>query len=48
MRPSTPEGWAAVNSAYRAVKDFPLPDQVVAAAWLVIAVLKVKLGELVE
>lgn len=39
MRPTTPEGWAAVNDAYRAVKDYPLPEQVVAAAWTVGAVL---------
>ena len=38
-RPSTPQGWEAVNSAYRAVKDFALHDQVVAAAWTVGAVL---------
>ena len=39
MRPSTPQGWGAVNSAYRAVKHFPPHDQVVAAAWTVGAVL---------
>ena len=39
MRPTTPEGWAAVNRAYGAVKDFPFRDQVVAASWTVIAVL---------
>lgn len=39
MRPSTPHGWEAVNNAYRAVKDYPLSDQVVAAAWTVGAVL---------
>jgi len=39
MRPATPEGWEAVNTAYRAVKDFPLHDQVIAAGWTVAAVL---------
>jgi len=39
MRPSTPQGWDAVNHAYRAVKDYALRDQVVAAAWTVAAVL---------
>ena len=39
MRPSTPQGWEAVNAAYRAVKDFPLQDQVTATAWTVAAVL---------
>jgi hypothetical protein len=28
-----------VNTAYRAVKDYPVPDQVIAAAWTVAAVL---------
>ena len=39
MRPSTPEGWEAVNRAYQAVKDCGLHDQVVAAVWTVGAVL---------
>jgi hypothetical protein len=39
MRPSTPKGWEAVHTAYRAVKDFALRDQVVAAMRTVGAVL---------
>jgi hypothetical protein len=31
MRPSTPDGWEAVNRAYAAVKDFEHQDQVAAA-----------------
>ena len=39
MRPSTPQGWEAVNTAYQAVKDYPPPDQVTATAWAVVSVL---------
>ena len=41
MRPATSRGWEAVNNAYRAVKDYALHDQVVAAMWTVGAVLSV-------
>jgi len=39
MRPSTPQGWEAVNTAYQAVHDYPPQDQVTATAWAVVAVL---------
>ena len=39
MRPATPQGWEAVNRASRAVKDYALHDQVVAAMWTAGAVL---------
>jgi hypothetical protein len=39
MRPSSPQGWEAVNAAYAAVKPFELPDQLTATAWAVVSVL---------
>jgi hypothetical protein len=33
--PATPQGWKVVTRADRAVRDFPLYDQVAAAAWTV-------------
>jgi hypothetical protein len=39
MRPSTPQGWAAVSAAYAAVKPFDLPDQLMVTAWAVVSVL---------
>jgi len=38
-RPSTSDGWEAVDRAYSTVKDFQHHDHVVAAAWTVAAVL---------
>jgi hypothetical protein len=39
MRPSSDQGWQAVDAAYAAVKAFPPRDQVTATAWTVVAVL---------
>ena len=39
MRPTSDQGWQAVDAAYAAVKPFPSRDQVTATAWAVVAVL---------
>ena len=39
MRPTSDQGWQAVDAAYAAVKPFPPRDQVTATAWAVVAVL---------
>ena len=39
MRPTSDQGWQAVDAAYAAVKRFPPRDQVTATAWAVVAVL---------
>ncbi len=39
MRPTSDQGWQAVDAAYTAVKPFPPRDQVTAAVWAVVAVL---------
>ncbi len=37
--PRPPRGWEAVDTAYRAVKDYPPQDQGTATAWAVVSVL---------
>ena len=39
MRPSSDQGWQAIDAAYAAVKPFPPRDQVTATTWAVVAVL---------
>jgi hypothetical protein len=39
MRPTSDQGWQAVDAAYAAVKPFPPRDRVTATAWAVVAVL---------
>ena len=39
MRPTSDQGWQAVDAAYAAVTPFPPRDQVAATAWAVVAVL---------
>ncbi len=39
MRPSSDQGWQAVDAAYAAVKPFPPRDQVTGTAGAVVAVL---------
>ncbi len=39
MRPTSDQGWQAVDAAYAAVKAFPRRDQVTATTWALVAVL---------
>ena len=40
MRPTSDQGWQAVDAAYAAVKLFPPRDQVTATAWAMVAALR--------